>query len=457
MKCHICESDNWKNVDEYRDKPKIDDKPVGMSLCQTCGFVSYPSKYKTKAEIYEYYRKDYRGGAPHFGNLTTGERKLHYHAKFLQGVFNGWEKDGLKKPKIGEVGAAIGMVGNWFKQGFPDCEYHGTELTDTFRKVAFHEFGVRLQDELPQDPDSYDLIMSYKVHEHLFDPFEELQMYHKLLKRDGRLYISVPTWFERLENFGMGGFDLGYYYHPDHVNVWTKKLFESLLKKAGFEIFKYDGYIYGDTYMCKKVEPQKLTDADFEKPETIEQHLQTIKKVSEACAIGRFDEAVKLWPNFPMGWLNSYELARADLEREFEGDGKKIANSFYEKAKAGCGDACEIDYLYADILMRYGLYTDAAEVLQGSLDKRPNQAKPLLQLSICMRELSYRVTDKTEKLKLKLSARDICRRIIQVDKQAQQEAWNWALKDSSEIDVDEFVDFYKNELNKNQAQEQPTP
>lgn len=457
MLCHICQSDDWKNVDEYRDKPQIDGKPVGMSLCQTCGFISYPSKYKTKAEIYEYYRKEYRGGAPHFGNLTTGERKLHYHAHFLQGVFNGWEKDGNKKPKIGEVGAAIGMVGNWFKQGFPDCEYHGTELTETFRKVAFHEFGIRLQDELPQDPDSYDLLVSYKVHEHLFDPFEELQMYHKLLRKDGFLYISVPTWFGRLENFGMSGFDLGYYYHPDHVNVWTKKLFESLLKKAGFKIFKYNNEIYGDTYLCKKCDPQELTDADFEKPDEIIEHLKTIKEVSEHCKVGRFDEAVKLWGNFPIAWMNAYDLARADLDREFEGNGLQIANAFKEKAEKGCGKNVDIDRLYAEILMRYGHYQKAAEVLQDCLERRPNQANMLMPLSHCFRELSYRVSDPNEKLKLRATARDICRRVIQVDKQAQTEAWNWALKDSSEIDIDEFVKFYKNEVNKNKAQQQATP
>ncbi len=42
MRCIVCDNSNWENVDQFRIKKE------GMSLCKSCGFVSYPEKYKKK-------------------------------------------------------------------------------------------------------------------------------------------------------------------------------------------------------------------------------------------------------------------------------------------------------------------------------------------------------------------------------------------------------------------------
>jgi len=287
MTCVICDHDEWMDVDHLRDLEKKDNKKIGMAICKSCGFISYPSKYKSKEEILAYYRKNYRSGPPTFNNFVTGTRKLHYHSFFLKEVFQLWNDNKKEAPVIGEVGAALGMVLNMYREIFPKAEVHGTELTVSYRNVAFHEYGIRLGDELPQDK-KYDLLMTYKVAEHQMDIDKELFNYRDLLKDDGYLYISVPTWFEVLENFGLGGFDLGYYYHPDHINAWSKKLFESLLKKTGFQIIKYDNYMYGDTYLCKKTEPVALTKDDFEDYQDIIKKMETIKKISELFKRNKF-------------------------------------------------------------------------------------------------------------------------------------------------------------------------
>ena len=157
MRCVVCSSNDWENVDEYRDLQKHDGKDVGMSICKTCGFVSYPEKYKTDEEIKEYYRKDYRGGPPTYGNIVTGRRKLGYHEHFLKEVILKWRDDKVK-PVIGECGSAIGMVMHWFKQVVPGCEVHGTELTTNYRRVAKNEYGIELKEDFDLTK-KYDLIM----------------------------------------------------------------------------------------------------------------------------------------------------------------------------------------------------------------------------------------------------------------------------------------------------------
>lgn len=439
MRCLICEStDQWENVDQYRETEKKDDKPVGMSVCKSCGFISYPDKYKSKEEILEYYRKDYRGGAPTFNNLTTGQRKLYYHQHFLKEVFMKWEAN-KTKPVIGEVGSAIGMVMNMFKRTVPDCEVHGTELTKTYRNVAFQEFGINLKEELPEI--NYDLIMTYKVAEHQLDVDKEFEKYHKMLNEDGYLYVSVPTWFGVLENFGLGNFDLDYYYHPDHINTWTEKLFRSLLKKTGFQIIKEDHFTYGDTYLCKKTKPQKLTQDDFEKYEDIIKHLDTVKKVSILFKQRKFDEAVKLWPNFPLLYSGLYEKNRQVWHQEFEGNGKAIANHVCKMIKDGCGECSEYYRVRADILMRYGHYKDAVEALDQLLEIKPNLSGPLLSMSHCFRELAKTETDPLMRTSHILTARDLCRKVVEVDQGARVEAYNWSLHDNASLDTQTYVDY----------------
>ena len=93
MNCVICGSNDWTNVDEYRFKPS------GMSICNTCSFVSYPVKWKTEEEIKEHYRTDYRN-PPTSGNLYSGQRKLHFHNVFLKPLFDEWKKEGRIEPEV---------------------------------------------------------------------------------------------------------------------------------------------------------------------------------------------------------------------------------------------------------------------------------------------------------------------------------------------------------------------
>ena len=193
MRCPACNGTEWKNVDQYRVKPE------GMSACQNCFFVSYPKKYKTEEEIKEYYRKEYRQ-PPTAANLFSGERKLYYHEVILKPLIEEWKAQGLTKPVVGEVGSAIGMFLNWMKIKMPEAEIHGTELTTSFRRVAFHEFGIQLNEEFDFTR-RYDLVVSYHVLEHQLDPDIMLARYAHTLSERGVMYLSTPVWFREATNF----------------------------------------------------------------------------------------------------------------------------------------------------------------------------------------------------------------------------------------------------------------
>src|SRR3990167_2245005 len=102
LKCAICDQVcDWRNVDEFRLKP------AGMHMCNGCGFITYPNLCLDTKKVSQHYVHEYRG-APTVHNMYSCERKTHYHAEFLQSLFEEWHKAGKHPPRVYEIGAAFG-------------------------------------------------------------------------------------------------------------------------------------------------------------------------------------------------------------------------------------------------------------------------------------------------------------------------------------------------------------
>lgn len=409
MRCLVCDKSDWENVDQFRIKKE------GMSLCKQCGFVSYPEKYKKKEEVIEFYRKQYRA-APTVENLYQGQRKLNYHQEFLsEPVLDVWRKEGKKDPVIFEIGAAYGLVLAWFKNMkdvngtfFPNADLSGTELTLSYRRNAWHEFGINLKEDFDESK-KYDLIMSYKVAEHMLDADIELMRYRKSLKPDGKLYISVPTWFNRLHNFGVGGFALEYYYAPEHVNVWSRPHFEAVLRKAGFKIVKENHAFYDNTYLCEvdtEIKDGQAIDIPLPTPNQIRDWMIKIKTADELCQKKMFGEALEHWPNFPIARRAHYEFHRKDWHSRGIDE---IMKGIIKPWLALDSDSYEVYILGADLLMRYDKYHEALNYLKIALTKRPKCETALGAISNCYRMLAKNANDKGEKIEFIKQSRDIMR------------------------------------------------
>ena len=155
FRCIVCEKTEWENVDEFRLKPH------GMEICKSCGFITYPQKLSEADPMRKkYYESDYRK-PPTIANFYTCERKIHYHSSFLKDEI---KKRGEEELNFLEIGAAFGVVGNWLK-GKTKWKYSGTELTKSFRRVAMHDYGIKLDTDFDESK-KYDYIMTYKVAEH---------------------------------------------------------------------------------------------------------------------------------------------------------------------------------------------------------------------------------------------------------------------------------------------------
>jgi len=436
MKCIICNTeDRWLNVDQYRLVKK------DMNMCRECGFVSYPKRYSKKDEMKAYYQKDYRQ-PPTVNNLYTGQRKLHYHAKFLDTLIKDWNKQGKRDPIICDIGAAYGLFLNWWRclstekneHLFPEAKLYGTELTLSYRRNAYHEFGIELTEDFDDSID-YDLITSYKSAEHIFDFDQELLKYRNALKnKNGMLYISVPTWFRIMHNFGVGSnFDIEYYYHPDHVNAWTEAQFRYLLQKHGFEIIQEDHVIYDSTYLCKLSEPKLQSELIENHVEFSRKSLEAIKLAEQYQTKGDYEKAVKTWPNFPGGWRNFYEKNRVQFDKKgFEAIQSEIIDQFPKI------DPYNLEFMLiaADLYMRYAKWNDAIKQLKQAAESRPNCPTILTNLSHCYRSLSKEyalLNDNKASWEHLKTSRQISRHLKTVDQSAFADATNWIYNDNSKI------------------------
>jgi len=398
MRCLSCNENDWKNVDEYRLKPS------GMSICNSCGFVSYPSRWQSEEDIKIHYRSAYRS-PPNASNLFTGQRKTHFHNAFLADVFKEWTEKEIKTPNIFEVGAAYGMALAWFTKAYPGSIVAGSELTTSYRRNAWHEFGIKLEEDFDKTK-KHDLIMSYKVAEHQLDVDLRIREYAEALTDGGYLYISVPTWFDTACNFGMPGFDLEYYYSPDHINTWTRKIFESVLQRAGFEIVKKDYIMYDSTYLCKRNDAMRDLPIHKEDPKDIENKLDRLKKAWIAVQENKVEAAIELWPDYPQAWTHLIEAQRKQL---FEKGWSHIKGEFIPKMLAACANTISVWVACTDLAMRAKEWKDAIKYCESGLRSNPENPTALQQMMNIMRELALKSGSSHEQIHYFTQARNIAR------------------------------------------------
>lgn len=431
MNCFICGSNDWENVDQFRLK-REDDKanPTGMSLCKSCGIVSYPAKYQSKEALKEFYKKSSYRKPPQVNDFFSGERKLHYHHYFLNSLFTEWKKQGLTSPVIGEVGSAFGMFLNWVKEHhFPSATVKGTEWDLARRRVAYHEYGLTLDEELDTSV-KYDLITSYRVLEHQCDPDKELKLYHSLLKDDGILYLSVPVWFRELQNPGQSVFDIEFYWSTSHINCWSNEHLEYLIAREGFEVIYRNDNIYGNTYLLRKLKDWALPAVPIWSPDDRKKDLERIYNCWMALHEGDAALALEQWKNCVAAWAHHYEYNRAKFhEKGFE----VIHNDFILKAIEACPNSADAFTLASNLCMRYNQWDLALKYLKHAIDRKPNNPSILAEIAKAFREKAIASKDAKEQADFYKEAAAICKFIRQSSMELAPQAVTFVYSDQSKI------------------------
>ncbi len=328
-KCSICDKTEWKSLDHLRnakywyEKDYIDEsETIGFKICINCGYTTYNLMTDERIkQIYEDCRPVMRQD-----NIITSNRKNEYHKLFLKDI-NKYLKKDIKDCKILDVGCAQGSFLNLLHTNFyvPKENLFGNETNKAFRNYCRFEYEIECNNKpMDQQNQKFDIISYYHVLEHIQQPEKELKNAIAQLTENGLLYISVPLWFDELEessgamivkNNESDPFEE--YYHLNHCNVFSIQSFTNLLNKFNLEILKLDTIMYCYTILCR---PRKDKKVEFllqkEDYKEIEKILETQKKVIELLAQNKFDEIIQIYPKYPDCYL--VQAAQKDIIKNID-------------------------------------------------------------------------------------------------------------------------------------------
>jgi len=114
-------------------------------------------------------------------------------------------------------------------------EVFGTEFTDEALKKCL-EKGIKMHKGV-LDPKNYekefDVITSFEVLEHINNPIIELQNFHKILRKNGLVYLTTPN-FDALSRFYLQQ-NWSVIQYPEHLSYYTATTLQQVFEENGFQ------------------------------------------------------------------------------------------------------------------------------------------------------------------------------------------------------------------------------
>ena len=150
-----------------------------------------------------------------------------------------------------EIGCSNGVFLDLFKE--KKYETWGVEPSGSAKvaKRKGHKIINAIFEEAKLPEDYFDLVIFNHTLEHMDNPVEVLKKVHKILKKDGIVFIDVP-------NFGsLSSKILGkrwpYLLPKEHKHQFTKESLTRLLREAGFDIVHWESrsgiFEYADPFL----------------------------------------------------------------------------------------------------------------------------------------------------------------------------------------------------------------
>ncbi len=210
--CLICSSKQLKKLNLY--------SKAYLVSCQSCGLV-FSQKIPTEKELINFYegygRNDY------LSPLTI----KRYHE-----ILDKFEKY-RKNNKLLDVGCGIGYFLEIARER--GWEVHGTEFTDRAIEICESK-GIQMKKGKlnPEyfDKESFDIITSFEVLEHINNPLEEIKNFKTILRKGGLVYLTTPNFNSLLRYRLKEAYNIITF--PEHLSYYTPKTLSQLFKSNGF-------------------------------------------------------------------------------------------------------------------------------------------------------------------------------------------------------------------------------
>lgn len=216
--CLVCNSTELKALPKYQKDY--------LCKCQKCGFV-FSQRIPTAQELDEHYQG--YGRADYLSPITI--KRYHELLDKMEPY--------RKTNRLLDVGCGIGYFLEVAKER--GWEVYGTEFTDKAVQICEAK-GINMQqgvlDPTNYSPESFDIITSFEVIEHINNPQTELSNFHTLLRKGGLCYVTTPN-FNSLLRYRLKG-DYNNICYPEHLSYYTPKTIQKAFRAAQFKTVKIE-------------------------------------------------------------------------------------------------------------------------------------------------------------------------------------------------------------------------
>ncbi len=256
---------------------------VETSWCPSCDHLQY-SVMPPKSWITQWYGTRWDLGTSLETKLETRHPTYRYCRRLAPYLPN-------RKLKILDVGAGFGDKTSRFKEA--GHEIYCTELTgaraDYLKShVTDHVFFGTLDDSSVQEAlrhhAPFDLIFTYHVVEHVYNPRHELQLLHDIAADDAIFYMAIPELYKE------GIFQA--IYSMAHISSFSRLSARKLMQQIGFNpvVAKDDPFQYYSNY-CQYLIGRKAAPNETVQ---IERNRDSDKFIRYLCRALKLDQIAKL-------------------------------------------------------------------------------------------------------------------------------------------------------------------
>jgi 2-polyprenyl-3-methyl-5-hydroxy-6-metoxy-1,4-benzoquinol methylase len=206
--CIVCNSDQLKPIAGF--------EKAWLSRCKNCGMV-FSTNNPTQTQLEEYY-KGY-GRNDYLSPITI---------KRYNEILDQFESV-RKTNRLLDVGCGIGYFLEVAKKR--GWEVYGTEFTDEAIRICQSK-GINMNKGVlapsNYEPESFDVITSFEVIEHINTPQSEISNISSLIRKGGLFYVTTPNFNSLLRYY------LGEKYNviswPEHLSYYTPSTLNRLMR-----------------------------------------------------------------------------------------------------------------------------------------------------------------------------------------------------------------------------------
>jgi len=221
-------------------KPAFEKYTFEYAECTDCG-TYYMTPRPSPAVMSAYYSnsENYRVWAEFIFPASESARREKLHRPWLEKVSAFCRAHGIERGRMVEVGPGFGTFSALATESGLFDEVVAIEPTPELAK-ACRDRGVRviekrIEDVAADELKPADLLISFEVIEHLFEPRGFIAQCSRLVRPNGLIVLSCPNG---------KGFDVQMLrgkssaVDPEHVNLFNPSSLSGMLRAAGFEILE---------------------------------------------------------------------------------------------------------------------------------------------------------------------------------------------------------------------------